>query len=62
MPFAEFWDKLVTKKPKLAEPDSEVTIKAGEFRKLLEAAWQSGWRTGRNGKSVFEQVFGVRRP
>jgi len=62
MPFAEFWDKLVTKKPKLAEPEAEVTIKAGEFRKLLESAWQSGWRTGFDSKSVFEKLFGGRRP
>lgn len=42
MSFTEFWQQLLTKRPKLAEPDATIEITADNLKRLLHQTYDQG--------------------
>jgi hypothetical protein len=64
MSFENFWDKLLKSESgadlrPITEVDTrKVEITVTEFRKLLLASYNDGWKAGNNSKSLFDSIFG----
>lgn len=56
--FEKLWLQLVTKRPKLAEPESKVEITSENLKILLRQFYDKGIDQGLAGKSLFERTFG----